>query len=90
MATLRYLHQMMNERRMVRLSDGRVGKIVRVDTLFPSNATVVTIWTDSNESIGPNSNGPSSITGPASGPGISKVSLTDVVGEVDSQTQESA
>jgi hypothetical protein len=38
---------MMNERRMVQLSDGRIGKIVRVDTLFPSNATTVSIWTDS-------------------------------------------
>jgi hypothetical protein len=37
----------MNERRMVQLSDGRIGKIVRVDTLFPSNSTTVSIWTDS-------------------------------------------
>lgn len=74
MATLRHLHQMMNERRMVRLSDGRVGKIVRVDTLFPDNATIVTIWTDSNDE------GPLS-TGPVSGPGISKVSIADIVGE---------
>jgi hypothetical protein len=65
---------MMNERRMVRLSDGRVGKIVRVDTLFPGNATTVTVWTDSND------DGPLS-TGPVSGPGISKVSITDIVGE---------
>jgi hypothetical protein len=65
---------MMNERRMVRLSDGRVGKIVRVDTLFPDNATTVTVWTDSND------DGPLS-TGPVSGPGISKVSITDIVGE---------
>ena len=95
MATLRYLHQMMNERRMVRLSDGRVGKIVRVDTLFPSNATIVSIWTDPNSSDGPNSNGPNSngpnsngpnsITGPVSGPGISKVSITDIVGEEQDQ-----
>jgi hypothetical protein len=48
MATLRHLHQLMNERRMVRLADGRVGKIVRVDTLFPDNATIVSIWTNSN------------------------------------------
>lgn len=47
MATLRHLHQMMNDRRMVRLSDGRIGKIVRVDTLFPDNATTVSIWTAS-------------------------------------------
>ncbi len=71
---------------MVRLSDGRIGKIVRVDTLFPSNATIVSIWTDPNSSDGPNSSdpnssGPNSITGPVSGPGISKVSITDIVGE---------
>ena len=48
MATLRHLHQLMNERRMVRLTDGRVGKIVRVDTLFPDNATTVSVWTNSN------------------------------------------
>lgn len=96
MATLRYLHQMMNERRMVRLSDGRIGKIVRIDTMFPDNATIVSIWTHANEwnspnssgpsssgpsSSGPNSSGPSSITGPVSGPGISKVSITDIVGD---------
>lgn len=33
---------------MVQLTDGRVGKIVRVDTLFPGNATTVTVWTSSN------------------------------------------
>ena len=37
----------MNERRMVLLSDGRIGKVVRVDTLFPGNATTVSVWTDS-------------------------------------------
>ena len=79
MPTLRHLHQMMNERRMVRLSDGRVGKIVRVDTLFPDNATVVSVWTDSKE-YGPDS------AGPLSGPGISKVSLTEIVGEAVRQS----
>ncbi len=63
MATLRHLHQLMNERRMVQLTDGRIGKIVRVDTLFPGNATTVTVWSESN------------------GPPITKVSLSDVVGE---------
>ncbi len=48
MASLRYLHQLMNERRTVRLTDGRVGKVVRVDTLFPANATIVTVWTTVN------------------------------------------
>jgi hypothetical protein len=37
----------MNERRAVRLADGRVGKIVRIDTLFPDNSTTVSVWTDS-------------------------------------------
>lgn len=68
MATLRHLHQLMNERRLVQLADGRIGKIVRVDTLFPGNATTVTVWTESN------------------GPGISKVSLADVLGEAEKQS----
>lgn len=63
MATLRYIHQLMNERRTVQLTDGRVGKVVRVDTMFPDNSTTVTIWTKQ------------------SGPGITKVSLAEVVGE---------
>lgn len=69
MATLRHLHQLMNERRMIRLSDGRIGKIVRVDTLFPGNATTVTVWTDN-------------------GPGIAKVSLAEVVGEVLGEVEQ--
>ena len=47
MATLRYIHQLMNERRMVQLSDGRIGKVVRVDTTFPGNATTISVWTNS-------------------------------------------
>lgn len=78
MLSLWHLHQMMNERRMVQLADGRVGKVVRVDTTFPANTTTVTIWTDSSEW-----NGPASGAGPASGPGISKVALADIVGEVE-------
>lgn len=46
MATLRHLHQLMNERRPVQLTDGRTGRVVRVDTLFPGNATTVTVWTN--------------------------------------------
>jgi len=61
--TLRSIHKFMNERRYVRLSDGRTGKIVRIDTTFPANDTVVTLWTES-----------------ASGPGVTKVRLDDVVG----------
>jgi hypothetical protein len=45
MASLRHIHQFMNERRLVRLADGRTGKIIRVDTLFPDNDTQVTVWT---------------------------------------------
>jgi len=48
MTTLRHLHQWMNERRAVRLADGRIGRVVRVDTSFPANATTVSIWTDSS------------------------------------------
>jgi hypothetical protein len=79
MPTLRHLHQMMNERRLVRLSDGRIGKIVRVDTLFPGNSTTVTVWTDSNDES------PLS-TGPVSGPGISKVSIADIVGDAERES----
>ena len=70
---------------MVLLTDGRIGKIVRVDTTFPDNATTVTVWTKANET-----HDPVSAAGPASGPGISKVSLTDIVGELESQAQQSA
>ena len=59
---------MMNERRMVLLTDGRIGKVVRVDTLFPGNATTVSVWTDSKA------------------PGVAKVSLSDIVGEVSKQS----
>jgi hypothetical protein len=54
----------MNERRLVQLTDGRIGKVVRVDTTFPANTTTVSVWTRE------------------SGPSISKVSLSDVVGPV--------
>lgn len=36
----------MNSRQKVLLSDGRIGKIVRVDTIFPAIDTTVSIWTD--------------------------------------------
>ena len=45
MASLRHIHQIMNERRLVQLADGRTGKIIRVETWFPQNDTQVTIWT---------------------------------------------
>ena len=80
MMTLRDVHQLMNERRMVQLVDGRIGKVVRVDTTFPDNTTTVTVWTNVGADGGPVSTGPIS-TGPMSGPGIAKVSLSDVLGE---------
>ncbi len=33
---------------MVQLSDGRTGKIVRIDTSFPGNCTTVSVWTGSS------------------------------------------
>ena len=45
MASLRHIHQIMNERGFVRLADGRTGKIMRVDTLFPDHEVKVTVWT---------------------------------------------
>jgi hypothetical protein len=50
MASLRHIHQFMNERKLVRLADGRTGKIIRVDTVFPGNETRVTVWTPDRSS----------------------------------------
>jgi hypothetical protein len=69
MASLRHIHQIMNERRLVRLADGRTGKIMRVDTWFPENDTKITIWTA--DKAGP---------GLAK---VERVELKDVVGVVD-------
>ena len=52
MASLRNIHQIMNERRLVQLADGRTGKIMRVDTCYPNNETQVTIWTATAASPG--------------------------------------
>lgn len=65
----------MNDRRHVQLADGRVGKVVRVDTTFPGNAITVSVWT-SAEDDGPDSQSP----------GICRVSLSDVVGEAARQS----
>lgn len=46
MATLKHVQRMMNRGRAVVLADGRTGKIVRLDTVFPANDTVVTVWTE--------------------------------------------
>lgn len=65
MLTLRRVKQLQDQRSQVRLNDGRVGKIVRVDTTFPANQTTVSVYTSAD----------------GQGPGILKVgleSLTDV------------
>ncbi|MFO7180082.1 MAG: hypothetical protein DIU78_015395 [Pseudomonadota bacterium] len=51
MTTLRGIHELMTARRLVVLADGRKGKVVRVDTVFPANDTTVTLWT--NTAAGP-------------------------------------
>ena len=68
MASLRHIHQIMNERGSVQLADGRTGKIMRVETFFPKNDTRVTIWTA--DAAGP---------GLAK---VERVELKDVVGAV--------
>jgi len=83
MATIRTLHRIMAARGAVQLSDGRIAKIVRIDTVFPENTTTVTIWTDAN---GDDSTGPDSRSPDSSNPGISKVELSDIVGEATRQT----
>ena len=52
MADLRAIHQYMNDRLKVVLDDGRVGKIVRVDTHFPSQLTTVSVWTGEEQGPG--------------------------------------
>ena len=90
MATLRLVHQMMNERRMVQLVDGRIGKVVRVDTLFPGNATTVSIWTGSaaDAAMSVSSSTPASTGSPSSqsSPSLAKVSLHEIVGAADKQS----
>jgi len=66
MASLRHIHQLMNERRLVLLSDGRTGKIMRVDTVFPGNDTELTVWTLDSR-----------VPGPAK---VLRIDLKDVVG----------
>jgi hypothetical protein len=46
MLTLRRIQKLQDQRSVVRLEDGRVGKIVRVDTTFPANETEVSVYTE--------------------------------------------
>ena len=52
MATLREIHRFMNLRLTVVLDDGRIGKIMRVDTHFPEETTTVSLWTNDERSPG--------------------------------------
>jgi hypothetical protein len=52
MLTLRRVRQLQDGRAVVRLEDGRVGRIVRVDTTFPANETVVTVYTQNDQGPG--------------------------------------
>jgi len=45
MMTLKTVRKMQDARKPVQLDDGRVGKIVRVDTTFPGNHTTVSVYT---------------------------------------------
>jgi hypothetical protein len=64
MTTLRHIHQYMTDRRKVLLQDGRTGKIVRVDTVFPKGSTTVSVWIEETKK----------------GPGVAKVTLDKVLG----------
>lgn len=44
--SLRHLHRCMTDSRSVELDDGRLARIVRVDTEFPANQTTVSVWAD--------------------------------------------
>lgn len=46
MLTLRRIRALQDRRSVVRLEDGRVGRIVRVDTTFPANETEVSVYTE--------------------------------------------
>ena len=69
MADLRRIHQYMNDRQKVVLDDGRVGKIVRVDTHFPSQLTTVSVWTEEEHGPGVAKVDIARIVGPAKATG---------------------
>jgi hypothetical protein len=65
MTSLRLIHRFMTDRCCVLLRDGRTGKIVRVDTVFPANTTTVSVWTDTPKGPGVAKVGIDSVVGPA-------------------------
>lgn len=46
MITLRLAYRLQDHRARVRLEDGRVGSILRLDTTFPENRTEVSVATE--------------------------------------------
>jgi hypothetical protein len=46
MADLRHIHELMTARRRVLLDDGTTGRILRLDTAFPSRHTIVSVWAE--------------------------------------------
>lgn len=52
MLDLRLIHKLQEKRKLVRLSDGRTGKIVRVDTFFPGNRTQVSVYVETEDGPG--------------------------------------
>ncbi|MDX2052874.1 MAG: hypothetical protein SFV15_10810 [Polyangiaceae bacterium] len=71
--SLRHLHRFMTSRSKVRLEDGRVGSIVRVDTSFPSNETTVTLWTGTPAGPGVAKVSLRQVVGEEPTPGVKKV-----------------
>jgi hypothetical protein len=87
MTTLRHIHRYMNERRAIVLLDGRIGKISRVDTFFPKNETIVTVWLkDTGDAGAASAVGgapPATVSASSSASGLVRVGLSDVVGPVE-------
>ena len=52
MLTLRHVQALQDRRSLVQLADGRVGKIIRVDTTFPANKTEVSVFTEGAQGPG--------------------------------------
>ncbi len=52
MLTLRNVQELQDSQSVVCLQDGRVGRIVRVDTTFPANCTEVSVYTQGSKGPG--------------------------------------
>jgi hypothetical protein len=46
MADLRLIQRYMAERKPVVMEDGRVGRILRVDTAYPERSSTISVWID--------------------------------------------